>query len=117
MRISDWSSDVCSSDLDNRIHAFERTDLVREQYHAAHWRAGNDSVIVPVAVACQKTGVHGVKPVDILCRVNREQNPGLVDLGRQRQLDQYAVDAFRSEERRVGKECVSTSRSRWSQYH
>src|SRR3546814_12106270 len=26
-------------------------------------------------------------------------------------------DAIRSEERRVGKECVSTCRSRWSQYH
>src|SRR3546814_11297631 len=27
------------------------------------------------------------------------------------------VDIRRSEERRVGKECVSTCRSRWSQYH
>src|SRR3546814_18128633 len=29
----------------------------------------------------------------------------------------HAVNEFRSEERRVGKECVSTCRSRWSQYH
>src|SRR3546814_8546730 len=28
-----------------------------------------------------------------------------------------AVFAYRSEERRVGKECVSTCRSRWSPYH
>src|SRR3546814_13669416 len=28
-----------------------------------------------------------------------------------------ARDTFRSEERRVGKECVSTCRSRWSTYH
>src|SRR3546814_1153779 len=27
------------------------------------------------------------------------------------------LDTIRSEERRVGKECVSTCRSRWSQYH
>src|SRR3546814_15356108 len=27
------------------------------------------------------------------------------------------VDATRSEERRVGKECVSTGRTRWSPYH
>src|SRR3546814_15492266 len=27
------------------------------------------------------------------------------------------IDAFRSEERRVGKECVSTCRSRWSPDH
>src|SRR3546814_14276633 len=29
----------------------------------------------------------------------------------------YAVNNFRSEARRVGKECVSTCRSRWSPYH
>src|SRR3546814_17209493 len=29
----------------------------------------------------------------------------------------YAQDDSRSEERRVGKECVSTCRSRWSPYH
>ena len=32
-------------------------------------------------------------------------------------LESCAVVAFRSEERRVGKECVSTCRSRWSPYH
>ena len=29
----------------------------------------------------------------------------------------FAETVFRSEERRVGKECVSTCRSRWSPYH
>src|SRR3546814_4196232 len=29
----------------------------------------------------------------------------------------YTVLKYRSEERRVGKECVSTCRSRWSAYH
>src|SRR3546814_11821209 len=46
-------------------------------------------------------------------------------LGRHRVLDiavaptvgPNAFTSFRSEERRVGKECVSTCRSRWSQYH
>src|SRR3546814_6459746 len=37
-------------------------------------------------------------------------------LGRQR-VEDTAGDARRSEERRVGKECVSTCRSRWSPYH
>src|SRR3546814_14456781 len=32
-------------------------------------------------------------------------------------IRQAAIDAHRSEERRVGKECVSTGRSRWSPYH
>src|SRR3546814_18079691 len=32
-------------------------------------------------------------------------------------LDDRDIRLRRSEERRVGKECVSTCRSRWSQYH
>src|SRR3546814_17457342 len=32
-------------------------------------------------------------------------------------IDRYALTTGRSEERRVGKECVSTCRSRWSPYH
>src|SRR3546814_18182991 len=32
-------------------------------------------------------------------------------------VNMMSVGAARSEERRVGKECVSTSRSRWSPYH
>src|SRR3546814_12752491 len=35
----------------------------------------------------------------------------------QYRINQYKGDAWRSEERRVGKECVSTCRSRWSPYH
>src|SRR3546814_2266355 len=66
MRISDWSSDVCSSDLHSHCR----------QYDPAAGR--------------QQRGLVGV------CA---QQTQG------------------RSEERRVGKECVSTCRSRWSPYH
>src|SRR3546814_10302660 len=62
MRISDWSSDVCSSDL-----------------------------------------VHG----GLLVALGVEQPPSGAE-------DRVVT---RSEERRVGKECVSTCRSRWSPYH
>src|SRR3546814_18755525 len=64
MRISDWSSDVCSSDLKVTLEHFD------------------------------------------------------MSLGSG--LSQVADKVFRigrSEERRVGKECVSTCRSRWSPYH
>src|SRR3546814_17221186 len=37
--------------------------------------------------------------------------------GRMKRLDEIAIEWERSEERRVGKECVSTCRSRWSPYH
>src|SRR3546814_1290843 len=74
MRISDWSSDVCSSDLQGAI---------------ARTAAGVPAFDDPVA--CVEHRRHAWR-----------------DLRR--------PDA-RSEERRVGKECVSTCRSRWSPYH
>src|SRR3546814_2166412 len=65
MRISDWSSDVCSSDL-----FIESLGLTKFSMYVMDYGA-------PIG---------------------------------------YRV-ALRSEERRVGKECVSTCRSRWSPYH
>src|SRR3546814_2014991 len=79
MRISDWSSDVCSSDLSS-------------PEIAVSWQRR-------LALACATS----------LCRYPRKVRlPGLSFL---------ATESIRSEERRVGKECVSTCRSRWSPYH
>src|SRR3546814_5627100 len=67
MRISDWSSDVCSSDLGaSRPHS------------------------ICARLPCDPVGAR--RPEDL-------------------------PSASRSEERRVGKECVSTCRSRWKPYH
>src|SRR3546814_9027517 len=74
MRISDWSSDVCSSDLD-RLPA-----EVLGQGDVGDFILGG---VVPLAA---------------------------------RVLGPVAIVHDRSEERRVGKECVSTCRSRWSPY-
>src|SRR3546814_10378424 len=84
MRISDWSSDVCSSDLYTLY-------LAR-------------SFLVPIFVAL------------FLATLLR---PFVSRLARLRLPDPIAaaivVPLFlRSEERRVGKECVSKCRSRWS---
>src|SRR3546814_8411390 len=76
MRISDWSSDVCSSDLDQLA-----------------WKLQRDARVVRVKRNARN--------------VQREDVPEAPDL----------VTINRSEERRVGKECVSTCRSRWSPYH
>src|SRR3546814_4852886 len=67
MRISDWSSDVCSSDL---LLSIRRRTSARK----AALSGGSE----------ETGGTSG---------------------------------SARSEERRVGKECVSTCRSRWSPYH
>src|SRR3546814_4670989 len=87
MRISDWSSDVCSSDL-------EITPLTTLDGHQLRRRG---LVGQPIADDPGEVGAVQVPVAD---------------------LDQLASHEFgRSEERRVGKECVSTCRSRWSPYH
>src|SRR3546814_1587096 len=77
MRISDWSSDVCSSDLYSRFN-HPNSEIVEDRlaiYEGAE------------AGAIFSSGMSAI------------------------------ATTLRSEERRVGKECVSTCRSRWSPYH
>src|SRR3546814_12710139 len=104
MRISDWSSDVCSSDLAK----------------AAHKRDSKPMIVL------------GHETVDPLCqnrvgdRRYREQLPFRTEPGPHSKCVREGAHVFpahdrlqrniRSEERRVGKECVSTCRSRWSPY-
>src|SRR3546814_4316729 len=78
MRISDWSSDVCSSDL-----------------LAEHWKC-RAIVLNPVVYAAR----------DLATQVGEHTM--------YHSNDPFVFLPERSEERRVGKECVSTCRSRWS---
>src|SRR3546814_12424106 len=93
MRISDWSSDVCSSDLlINR--ALASLGLIDEPLPLLY----NDFAIV--------TGlVYGYLPFMILALYSSISR-----------LKPEIREASRSEERRVGNECVRTCRSRWSTY-
>src|SRR3546814_10859198 len=88
MRVSDWSSDVCSSDLTH--------------------------VRVAGAVAIEQQRDHDIggerKRADRPHRLGMRRRPG--DEAPDRRSENP-----RSDERRVGKECVSTCRSRWSPYH
>src|SRR3546814_5730335 len=98
MRISDWSSDVCSSDL--------------------LWPG--DHVGADHLWAVAVFGVLGAMMLGFL---------GLMTSVWAEKFDHAAavtnfvvtplalLSGTRSEERRVGKECVSTCRSRWSPYH
>src|SRR3546814_15131426 len=101
MRISDWSSDVCSSDLPSSL-----------LYGALmlHERHG---MTLPGAIATV-TG----NPADMIGLDDRGRiRPGArADLIRVRRLGD-GVPVVRSEERRVGKECVSTFRSRGAPLH
>src|SRR3546814_15066236 len=97
MRISDWSSDVCSSDLT------KNPALAKPEVRQALLMAVDRQFI-------HKKVYYGLGGVPLssfdtrLWAYNKAVN----------YQDMYPSD--RSEERRVGKECVSTCRSRWSPY-
>src|SRR3546814_16692438 len=87
MRISDWSSDVCSSDL------------------------GRDGLYLRRRGVASHAGVIPLGRVHVWCIFPANSATGPVCRSARRS------PSTRSEERRVGKECVSTCRSRWSPYH
>src|SRR3546814_12179584 len=128
MRIWDWSSDVCTSDLAVPLCAVaggDLADLVSDHPRQLGLAAGQrHEAAGDVDVAAgQREGVHHRR---IEYREG-ERRAGELGAGDQRRTDPvhivlYArvrVDAaeFRSEERRVGKEGVRTCSSRWSPYH
>src|SRR3546814_21047250 len=105
MRISDWSSDVCSSDLLNQC-------LAQAGVHRSD---------------CYVTNVFNLRParndVESLCGPKAEGISWMPELRRGKYIrGEYEKELIRlfqerSKARRVGKGCVSTCRSRWSQYH
>src|SRR3546814_9550885 len=84
MRISDWSSDVCSSDLTR--HLRHASDLDRR------------GPVPDIFVASLRNRIRAMNTLWARC------------------IEDMTLDQ-RSEERRVGKECVSTCSSRWSPYN
>src|SRR3546814_14015573 len=92
MRISDWSSDVCSSDL--------TLD--------GHWDRRLKKGLVRPDLSID---LHGHSFASAQALLDDAIGRGLI-----RGARVLLVVAGRSEERRVGQECVSTCRSRWSSY-
>src|SRR3546814_5865926 len=106
MRISDWSSDVCSSDL-GKLHVAQ-----------APGREPLATGTLNVSGSYQRYG----KPLTIRhARLTYTRSPldnPALDIRAERTVDAQMVGVqVRSEARRVGKERVSTCRSRWSPYH
>src|SRR3546814_17287086 len=97
MRISDWSSDVCSSDL-----------LMDLGYSEAQVKA-----------FASQYEVQNEDPNDEGEMFNRPALPSdrFVSPFPNEQAARASNGGARSEERRVGKECVSTCRSRGQPYH
>src|SRR3546814_15806360 len=112
MRISDWSSDVCSSDL---------TPQTRAPLSAAHaWHvllelAGDSDQALGEALDPQLAAAIDAGLIrDVVIAKNERESD---DFWRLRDSISEAERAERSEERRVGKECFSTCRSRWLPDH
>src|SRR3546814_11775256 len=102
MRISDWSSDVCSSDL------FPLDESV-----ARIAQGGDcDRAAAQFGAFAIQEGQRGIAPAEQLESERADRALTLRFLRRKR-----CEGPARSEGRRVGKECVSTGRSRWSPYH
>src|SRR3546814_11396165 len=108
MRISDWSSDVCSSDLMFKVLARKAgttladEDVPKDVKHKGNLSGADIEGIIGRAWRASLIAGHKSIPREALAA---------------------ALEGFmqstqsRSEERRVGKECVSTCRARWSPYH
>src|SRR3546814_11842908 len=105
MRISDWSSDVCSSDL-------HIEPLVRDFPAAAPLlECGGFGCFRRIG---EFEGLFvGHQFTHPTCRSSETATASL----RAQRKRSWPQATNRSEERRVGKECVSTCRSRWSQYN
>src|SRR3546814_9390261 len=84
------------AEFTSQYRASQRLIHAARQEHAQ----GN----VAVQAGAERLGERGLHPLDILAELLRSYFPVL-------------IEGKRSEERRVGKECVSTCRSRWSPYH
>src|SRR3546814_20693327 len=118
MRISDWSSDVCSSDLQERHPGIEPAparqeppkqlelpDLDRDDADAASDKRAMDRVRTALVRADAMNQGRDRDLLPGMCAMKVRQNL---------YIDQRLSAALeRSEERRVGKEWVSTCRSRW----
>src|SRR3546814_4013334 len=90
MRISDWSSDVCSSDLlEQEARKRESQNKTPQQTQPLQQDSNNEQ--------------------------KKAQELDKLEWKEGKKTGSFVF--VRSEERRVGKECVSTCRSRWSTYH
>src|SRR3546814_16344413 len=109
MRISDWSSDVCSSDL---FHSIGLTSTIACGCFINSLKTELVGILDSSLFSAMSVIYDGKPNFPARIYANEEKKLGFF-------VSELILDpsAYRSEERRVGKECVSTIRSRCSPYH
>src|SRR3546814_19201906 len=119
MRISDWSSDVCSSDLslyrcdDYAAARVPMLPVVAGKRETKKQMLIYTLLLLPLSIAPAWLGIAGWIYGTVALALSLVFVAAAVAVW----FDDSDRSAKRSEERRVGKECVSTCRSRWSPYH
>src|SRR3546814_15833436 len=104
LRISDWSSDVCSSDLFSLVDNFTPVTSVPKGFYLT------DAISDHAVDQVRQLG-KGKKPFMMYLAYTAAHWPLMAP---EETIQKYIP---RSEERRGGKECVSTCRSRWAPCH
>src|SRR3546814_14327622 len=116
MRISDWSSDVCSSDLDADREPDAQPNAVEEiagrrlEHHAQLERAGDPAIFDAADLLFGKDhgggdAQHGTREIVDHHRAPEQADNRPAEFADQRQ---HGAPLLISDERRAGKECVST---------
>src|SRR3546814_13591493 len=107
MRISDWSSDVCSSDL-----VYLMSNVVSSNRSGSRRATRRPRSAADFAERLQGRGRYGFSLRELAEATGLSHAAAGAQL--KRLLPRIVPRYQRSEERRVGKECVSTCRSRWA---
>src|SRR3546814_17273577 len=127
MRISDWSSDVCSSDLPARMQRIDvgllvcilvnySYSLLRESHSPIRsFKIGITKSLLLISIQSSGKLSHDLRIFIVQVIFFSQVFGQVIQLSRRENHTRLFV--WRSEERRVGKECVSTCRSRWWPYH
>src|SRR3546814_15588429 len=123
MRISDWSSDVCSSDLRAKLTGALVARRAKDGETVTALNGREYTLTDTMTVIADDREVHDIAGImggehsgcgetttEILIEI-AYFTPARIALTGQ------APGRSRTEERRVGEECVSTSKFRWSPYH
>src|SRR3546814_16720876 len=121
MRISDWSSDVCSSDLNNLKAQQQQNDAaLASQRNEFDLQAKREQAMLSESIARQKAEFEAslaLRQQEFEEDMAERRFDFDQDMASRKAATVEASEMPRSEERRGGQECVRTGRSRWSPLH